>query len=133
MSYKQFLLIMALGSILAWAGFGSVVFSIDPTQGSLIAFLLFYATLAFSLGATMGLLLLLGRHRFDRDTIASRQVSDSLRQGIWFSLLFIFHLVLLEQKFFAWYTSLPLVLFFAAVEGVWQSLRRPHPVLPTPQ
>jgi hypothetical protein len=134
MKYWQFILAISFGSLLAWLGFSGIIWYLDPLASGALGFVLFYALLFLALGGTLSLVSLVIQYHFDKTTLASRQVARACRQGTWFACLFILHLLLLQFRILAWYTSLPLMLFFAAIEGWWQTTQAStHPETPQPK
>lgn len=83
MSLRWFVIVMLLGTLLAWASWGLIVWNIDPREAGLPGFLMFYVTLAAAAVGTATLLLALVRIVvFQRKDVPSREIRTSFRQAI---------------------------------------------------
>lgn len=89
MSLKQYLLIMAAVTAVAYLMVASVVAYFDPFNSGLLPILFFYASLAIALAGTLTLIGFWLRSMRKHAAIASREMVISLRQAIWFTVLII--------------------------------------------
>lgn len=124
MTFRDYLILMSIGTTLACIGFIVVLFTIDPTQTSFVGFLIFYLTLALS---SIGLFAILGsllRHWRKRDSVLTRIAIKSLRQSVLLSLLLIGCILLLSHNIFRWWIILLLVLFLGVIETICSRSKR---------
>ncbi len=124
MTFRDYLIAMAVGTVAAWAAFGVVVTSIDPLRSGLLGFLLFYATLVSAATGTLAIIGSAVRARFRPSDVISRQVARAFRQAVLLSLLLAACLLLLSAGFFRPWTGLLLVLAAALVELAFLSAQR---------
>ncbi|MEO8065650.1 MAG: hypothetical protein ABI643_02235 [Candidatus Doudnabacteria bacterium] len=95
-------------------GLGLAVFSnsLGPDRsGNVILFYFLAAVFTFSLLTLAGFFI---RRRFGQRELLNHYLSQSVRQGIWFTLLIILSLFLLSKGMFSWLSGglLVLTLFF---------------------
>jgi len=116
MSLGKYLLVMFLATLLCMAAWLYVLFTIDPTQTSILGFSFFYASLGLSI---IGLLSLLGfglRKLFMRKELDFRHVYTSFRQAIFISLILTTVLILQSQRLFTWLNIGLLVVLLGVLE-----------------
>ncbi|MDX9892875.1 MAG: hypothetical protein RB292_00485 [Patescibacteria group bacterium] len=116
MSFRFFLILLILGTIIAWAGWLLVIFYLDPTQLSWLGFLFFYAALALALSGTIFLAGDLIKSKIIRNKLLYYRVRSSVRQSILFAMLILGWLLLKSLGVLRWWNLLILILFLAAVE-----------------
>ncbi|NBS42102.1 hypothetical protein EBS80_05620 [bacterium] len=126
MSFKTFLLLMAIASAAAWAGWIVVLSAIDPSRSGAVGFLFFYLTLTLALVGTLTVSGTGVRIWARRDEIASRHVATSFRQAFLFTALVDASLILLSNGLFRWWTAMLVILLLAIVELVFLSASRPR-------
>ncbi|MBI5370216.1 hypothetical protein HZA85_03450 [Candidatus Uhrbacteria bacterium] len=116
MSFRWFLLVMALATCAAWIGWVFVVHSVDPTHAGLLGFLLFYLTLLVAvLGSTVFFGALI-RVWMKPQEIPYRQTVRALRQGVLLTFLFLSVLILISFELLRWWTGGLLILLCALIE-----------------
>ncbi|PIR76413.1 MAG: hypothetical protein COU32_02250 [Candidatus Magasanikbacteria bacterium CG10_big_fil_rev_8_21_14_0_10_42_10] len=64
MTIRQFITIMIFGTLMCWAGWGVVLWNIDPFEAGLVSFLFFYITLFLALTGTVSTILYTVYHFF---------------------------------------------------------------------
>lgn len=126
MTFKDYIIVMAIATVAAWAGWIVVLVSIDPTASGGLGFLFFYATLAASMLGTLSILGAVARAWMRPQELVSRHVSRSFRQSALLSVLFIGSLTLLARGLFTWWVMLLFVAALALVELVFLSAQRPR-------
>jgi len=126
MTFKDFLIVMALATVAAWAGWIVVLYSIDPTSAGWLGFVFFYATLSVALVGTFSIAGAGLRVWFKRQELASRHVSRSFRQSILLACLIMGSLALVSQGLFTWWVMTLLVAMVGLVELVFMSAQKPR-------
>lgn len=126
MSFKYFLLLMAIASAAAWAGWIIVVSAIDPSRSGAVGFLFFYVTLTLALIGTLTVAGTGVRVWARREELVSRHVSTAFRQAFLFTALVDASLVLLANGLFRWWTATLVIVLLALVELVFLSASRPR-------
>lgn len=95
MGYKSFIGLMAAATIASLLGWVYILFNVDPNEGGLLGFALFYLTLFAS---CVGLLTLVGVgvrvHLRKRQATAFREVRVAFRHGLLLSFVAILSLAL---------------------------------------
>ena len=126
MTFKDYLIVMALATVGAWAGWVVVLVSINPSSAGWLGFLFFYLTLAIALIGTISICGAGIRVWFKREELISRHVSRSFRQSILLSSLVIGSLILSSHGLFTWWVMTLLVATVGLVELVFISAQRPR-------
>lgn len=112
MTFKHYLVVMALGSAGAWLTWALTLFVIDPTETSIMGFMFFYLTLFMSLVGTFAIIGAAIRVAIRKPDVISRQVGTAFRHSILFSLLIIGSMILLSKDILYWWS---MVLFIAVI------------------
>lgn len=119
MTLRHYLVILALGSALAWAAWIIVLLFLHPTAGGGMAILAFLGTLVFALTGTLtilGTLVRMGRYG---DTGFDLAVARSVRQGFWLALLVAGSLLLAARGMLSLGAVILLILGVALLEVVF--------------
>ena len=124
MTFKDYLIVMALTTVAAWIAWIVVLVGIDPSSAGTLAFVFFYSTLAIALVGTIATAGAGIRVWARREELVSRHVSRSFRQAVLVSALVLTCLVLLPHGLLTWWVLLLLIVFFAFVELVFMSLQQ---------
>ncbi|PIR75273.1 MAG: hypothetical protein CO030_03825 [Candidatus Magasanikbacteria bacterium CG_4_9_14_0_2_um_filter_42_11] len=118
---------MVFGTLMCWAGWGVVLWNIDPYEAGLVSFLFFYITLFLALTGTISTTLYTVYHFFgDVQIPVFRYVQRSMGYGL--SVASVLVVLLLAQMFSllnVWTVSL-LILIAAFVLSLKLSKRRPY-------
>jgi hypothetical protein len=119
MGLRAYSITMAIGTVLAWIGWGIVLFNMSPQEAGFFGFVLFYLTLGVALVGTLALLgsgiriLLLRRH-----DVPSREIQIAFRHAILFSATTIVSLLLAAHGWFRMWSIAILVLLVSIAEYV---------------
>jgi hypothetical protein len=122
MSLKIFLVLIILGTILAWITFGLVVFNLDPEQAGIFGFLLFYLNLFLALSGTIFIVSDLIKARFFKYQSLYHRFKVSLRHSIFFTVLILGWAFLKSQGILRWWNILLLILSLTILEFFFISL-----------
>lgn len=128
MSFRWYVILMGLGTGLAWISWLFVIQTMNPDEAGLTAFVFFYTTLFLSLVGTLsliGLLFRIGLHR--ESDMLTRVVRLSFRHALLLSLGGVAALWLSAHRQLAWYWIVVLIIFIAGAEYLFliiQSSRR---------
>jgi hypothetical protein len=125
MTLRGFSLLMALGSLLAWAAWVMIIVNIDPSEAGFAGFLLFYATLAVALVGTVTLALSFIRLVIlRRKAVPSREIGTSFRHAMLFAAVAITSLALSAHGYLQTWHLVLLVALVTLVEAGFIQLQR---------
>lgn len=116
MTFRDYVIVMAVASSAAWLGWFVVLYSVDPVNTGMYGYVFFYLTLSVALMGTISLIGVGLRKVFKPDEIVSRHVGHAFRQSILFTALVIAALFLLPQGLFRWWTMGLVMLTVACIE-----------------
>lgn len=116
MSFRSYILLMLLATIISWVVWGMILFFINPFETDFFGFLFFYLSLFLSLVGTISITSSIIRKIFVKNEILFRQVIISFRQAILFSILIIVCLLLQSQRLLTWWNMTFLVLALTIFE-----------------
>lgn len=116
MSFRSYLILMTLSTLLAWSGWVFVLNAIDPTLSGWLGFLLFYFTFSIALFGSLALLGIAIRFWAKQSTLSVRITLKAFRQSLLFTTLFTISLLLFSQGWFRWWTMLLLLLITGFIE-----------------
>jgi len=102
MTLKSYLTVMAVMTIICWAIWIFLFFSINPEITNWIGFFLFYAALFLCLVGTASLIGFFIRFIALKQELVFRLVKEAFRQSFLFSILIIVSLILLSRDLFTW-------------------------------
>lgn len=125
MSFRSYLILMSLATLVAWIAWVVVLHRIDPSRSGFLGFLLFYLTFTVAVFGTFCVFGMLSRLWREKDQILSRTAITSVRQGILLSMLISGSLVLFSQNWFRWWTMVLFVLIVGMLEMVFITTRKP--------
>ncbi|TAK04643.1 hypothetical protein EPO33_01465 [Patescibacteria group bacterium] len=95
MTFRQYILAMGLGTVIAWAAFLLIVALVDPLSAGTLGLIFFYVALAVATSGTLALIGLFVRTVVVRtQDVLSKQVTHSFREGFLVALLLVAALVL---------------------------------------
>lgn len=126
MTFSQYLTVMLVGTLGAWAAWLITLFTIDQTGTTIIGFLFFYLTLCIAL---VGSLAIIGsglRVLFKRPDVISRQVYIAFRHSILFGLLIIGALILVSFDVLRWWSIVLLIFVLTFIEIFFLTAKRGH-------
>ncbi len=127
MNFIQYLTVMAIGTAGAWIAWVITLFTIDPTETSIIGFLFFYLTLLIALVGTLAIIGTALRVLFKRTEVISRQVFVAFRHSILFGILIIGSLILTSFDVLRWWSVLLFIFLIAGVELFFLTAKPPRP------
>lgn len=116
MSFRWFLIVMALASTAAWIGWVFVVHSVDPAHSGFLGFLLFYLTIFIAVLGTSVFFGTLIRVWMRPQELVYCHTVRSFRQGIILTCLFLGALFLLSFDLLRWWSGGLLIILFSLVE-----------------
>jgi len=124
MTFRWYLILMGIGTGLAWMAWAVVLFTMNPFEAGVTGLLFFYVTLCL---ASVGSLALLGlgyrvgiRKRTD---MLTREVRISFRHAVLLSFVGVGALWLSSHRSLTWYWSLALVLVSAGIEYIFMMVQ----------
>lgn len=116
MILRRYVSMLLIGTLLCWGAWVVVLWAIDPFVSGVVGFASFYATLFLAVLGTCTLLGFLFRRTFRKNQIAFRQIAVSIREGLFFAIIFVGALSLLAAKLLTWWVLLFLVAGFTILE-----------------
>jgi hypothetical protein len=126
MSFRVFLFLIVIGTIIAWTTWVMIIFNFDPTQGGILSFLLFYLSTFLAFSGLLFLIIYKIRSRFGKDQLLFYRLQASVRQAILFTILLSVWAVLQSQKLLRWWNLLILIIILALIEFFFLSLSKPR-------
>jgi hypothetical protein len=108
---------MSLATLICWLSWLTVVYFINPNISGTIGFICFFSSLFFSLLGTFSMLGLVARLIFNKNEMPYQHIGISLRQALWFAILFTISLALLGQNLFTWWSISLLLIGLAILEA----------------
>ncbi|MFA6553258.1 MAG: hypothetical protein WCT27_02425 [Patescibacteria group bacterium] len=88
----------------------------NPDEGGVVGFTMFYLSLFLALIGTFSLLGFFIRVWFSKETFIFRHLGVATRQSLWFSILLIVTLMFQGGGMLKWWSALLLVLFLVLME-----------------
>jgi len=126
MTFKNFLIVMLIGTLGAWLAWAVILFSIDPVETSVIGFIFFYTTLVIALVGTFTIIGTSIRVLFRKKVVISRHVTTAFRQSILFSFLLIGTLIMISQDLLRWWSLVFFILVATLIELFFRTSRHPR-------
>lgn len=127
MSLQRFLILMTFATIVSWASWAIVLFTIDPDANRTLALFLFFGSLTLALTGTLTLLGFLCRALFVKDLALFQEIGVSFRQGAFLALFIVGLLLLKGERFLTWWAALSLFLFFSLLEFFFHAEEQANP------
>jgi len=116
MSLKKYLIFMTSVTLFCWLAWLVVLFYMNPDEGGVVGFTMFYLSLFLALIGTFSLLGFFIRVWFSKETFIFRHLGVATRQSLWFSILLIVTLMFQGGGMLKWWSALLLVLFLVLME-----------------
>ena len=117
MTLRQYLVLMTVGTLLAWSAVGVIVLAVDPAEAQTVIFAILYASLFMALTGTLSVSIFLIRTKLlRRSEILSRQVSLAFRQAMMLSALAVLTLHLQGKGLLTWWNSILMILALTLLE-----------------
>lgn len=125
MSFRAYLILMGLGTILSAAAWIFIMNTVTPAQAEPLDLAFFYITLTFALIGLFSIIGVLIRLMLARErVVATRVVQTSFRQGAFLSILGIASLALGQRKTVSWWIILVLMAVVCALEIIFIRIER---------
>lgn len=93
---------MLATTVIAWALWAYVIWTVNPFETNMVGFVLFYSSLFLSLTGTAAIFGFLVRFVAMKKQLVFRSVKEAFRQSFLFSILVIASLILLSKNLFTW-------------------------------
>jgi hypothetical protein len=103
-------------TLFCWLAWLVVLFYMNPDEGGVVGFTMFYLSLFLALIGTFSLLGFFIRVWFSKETFIFRHLGVATRQSLWFSILLIVTLMFQGGGMLKWWSALLLVLFLVLME-----------------
>jgi len=117
MTFRTYLILMGLGTLISWGAWVLVLYTTNPFEAGASGFVLFYLTLGMSLIGTLTLLGMAYRVFFlRRHAVMMREVRISFRHAVFLSLVAVGALALSAQGWLKWWALLALFILMSLVE-----------------
>ncbi len=116
MSLLQYLVILAIGTLISWGAWYTVITTVSPSQAGPLGFFFFYASLTCALTGVFSLIGFLLRLVFFKQELMFHKVSISFRQALFFALLIDGALILQSYRLLAWYNITFLIIGLTVAE-----------------
>jgi len=117
MPLRAYLILMSIGTAIAWAGWLFVVITIDPNEAGILSLILFYITLFVSLMGSLAILGIIFRVRWRKSNeLLTREVKISFRHAVMLSAVGIVSLLLASLDLLTWWNFLALFIGVGVVE-----------------
>lgn len=118
------LIVLAIGTLAAWAAWIFVLLRFDPTSAGMVAHILFYASLGLALQGTLMLAGIFWRKK-QQGMIASRtQMGIIGRQAFLFNAFVLVSLLLAARQLLKWWNIIPLAVLTLTVELFFISIQK---------
>ena len=125
MNFRQYMMVMGLGSAAAILGWLVVFYGMDPISSGVPSRIAFYVMLFF---ACLGTITFVGTAVrvliVHKDALVSREVARAFRHALLFSSLIVLDLVLASAGLLRWWTLVLSILFVTAIELFFLTARR---------
>lgn len=117
MSFRVYLAMMTVATLLSWGAWVFVMFNTNPDEASALGFVLFYVTLLMGL---VGLFTVLGTvyrvYVVKRSEALFRDIRISFRHALFMALIAIGAIILSARNAFRWWTVPVLIVSVCVVE-----------------
>lgn len=119
MSFRAYVVLMVIGTLLAWLGWGIVVWSVNPLEAGGLGIGLFFLTLLMGLVGALTLFGLLVRLVvMKRQGLVVREVKTSFRHAVLLSIVSILSLIFSKQGWLSWWVIVVFIVVAGALEYV---------------
>ena len=126
MTFRQYLIVMIVGTACAWLTWVINLYTTDPTETSILGFMFFYITLFIALVGNLSILGSALRVLFKKPNVISRQVFIAFRHSILFSSLIIGCLILISFDVLRWWSILMFMIVLVCFELFFLTSKRPQ-------
>ncbi len=124
MSLRQYLILVGIGSLIAWFTWIIVLFTVNPFETGVLGFALFYISLAIALIGTLALIGFgIRMITYKQESIVLREVTTAFRQACLLTLVLVGSFFLQSQSLLAWWNVLLFVIIVSILELFFLSSR----------
>ena len=116
MTLKTYLITMTIATLVCWAAWGYILWTVNPEVTNWLGFLLFYVSLFLAITGLTALLGFIIRFIALKKELAFRLVKEAFRQSFLFAALIVVSLMLLSKDLFSWLNLLFLVIGLSVLE-----------------
>ena len=116
MTLKKYLIFMSLATLICWAAWNYIIWSINPEITNWIGFLLFYFSLFAALTGTAAIVGFIVRFAALKQKLAFHSVQEAFRQSFLFATLIVVSLLLLSRDLFTWLNLFLLIIGLSLLE-----------------
>jgi hypothetical protein len=117
MTFRAYLFLMSVSTVLAWVGWVTVLFNVKPLESGLMGFFLFYITLSVGMVGTLTLAGLVYRVIWLKtESLLSRDVKISFRHAVLLTAVSIIALILSAQGLLHWWVLIVLIVPACIIE-----------------
>lgn len=125
MTLKQYLLLMATGTVMCWVAWLFILFNIAPEQAGFLGFTFFYTSLFLGIVGVFSVIgFMIKKKKIDQEEIIFRQVKKTFKQGVLFGVFVVLSLILLQFNLLFWWNAILLALVYILLEGAIISGRK---------
>lgn len=127
MTLKQYLHLMAAGTLICWVAWFFILFNTDPKEANFLIFAFLYSSLFLGIVGLFSVIgFLIKSRRTTHDDAVFRQVKKTFTQGILLGGFVISVLILRQFGLLFWWNAIFLVILYVLIEGVILSNRKYH-------
>ena len=116
MSLVRFLIFLSVGTALSWVAWVFVLMTLDPTNGGMVAFILFYASFFLAMFGTATIGGFFIRYWLEKDAVLFRQIAVALRHGTLVSCGSTLALLLQSRRLLSVWSIIALVALAVVIE-----------------
>lgn len=125
MTLRNFSLLIALGTLLAWGAWAIILLNVDPREAGIPGFIMFYLTLGAGLTGTVALALSFLRIIvLRRKSVPSREINVSFRHAVLFAVVTVGSLILSSQGWMRTWHVVALIAIVTLIEAFFLQTRR---------
>jgi hypothetical protein len=125
MGLRAYILLMSLGTLLAWTAWGVILFNVSPTEAGFAGLLIFYLTLSMALVGSLALIgtfvriVVLHKHQ-----VPSREIRIAFRHALLFSVVAVITLALSRNDALRTWHVVILIVLASIIEYLYLLGRR---------
>jgi len=116
MSFKKYIILIAIGTLAAFSGFLFTINKVDPTQATVFGFIAFYFSLFFTFTGVLSLLMIGIRWIFVKNLAMFANITRSFRQAILFSIVIVSFLLLKSVDLLKWWNAIFIIGVIIGIE-----------------
>lgn len=125
MNFRQYIILMGISALFAWATWVFILFGISPNEAGLGIVFLFYIALLLAIACSLSILgLVLRFYVFKKGHSISYQAAKAFRQGMLLSVLVVGLLYLQSKGILNWWTIILFIAVLTLIEFFLISYKR---------